>query len=235
MGGSARLRARAATYVLASMVVLAGCDGDPVDGGGATTTPTPPEATAGPVDDAGATGADAAAGTATEVPLPDAGDALTTDEPEPTVVEGLAPSVPVEELATASPAPELVTPAVEVEARALAAPEEPDRDQLAAVVAGAALGTIQNTAAEYATLGWTQRGVPEVVSTEVVGLEEDAEPPTATVRVCLDFTDVDVVDSSGSSVLDPDAQQQVLQIWTLQLVDGRWVLVEQGFSAELSC
>lgn len=167
-------------------------------------------------------------------------DASLTDQaqsqaPSPTPVEDLAPVAAVDEVVVESPKDELAEPFVQVYAEALSTPEAPDQDALVTVAAGPALQELQALVQEFDDNGWSMVGTPEVVSSTVVSVDAEADPPSAVIEVCLDSSGVDVVDSSGTSQLDERAPQRALNIFTMDLVEGRWVLRERTFPVQTAC
>lgn len=159
-----------------------------------------------------------------------------TASPPPTVLKNVAPSVDPGALAGDDAELEaLVEPALQVAADVLEDPTGIDEDVLFTVAQGAALDEMRAMAAEFEVNGWTQSGAPVVVSTELTALDEEASPPEATVSVCLDHGDVEIVDASGDSVVDPDARTRSLNILELEYVQERWVLVARSFPDDPSC
>ncbi|WP_153392865.1 hypothetical protein [Ornithinicoccus halotolerans] len=230
------------------LVLLVGCSGGGSED--AQDTAAPPEA-------ATATATEDLAPTTVPDPAPADADAATTtagtdmapttegsaghDDSTVTVTVTAPPSqpeaatAPPEELAESGPADELVTPAVVAQARALAAPEALDTEELADVTDDTMLDQIRAIASDYAMQGWTQVGVPQVVRSEIVDLNEQGDPPTARAEVCLDHSQVDIVDAEGESMRDPDAQMRVLTIYELEFTDDRWRVVRQTFPDETDC
>lgn len=154
---------------------------------------------------------------------------------DPTVVSGVAPTVDPGDLVDDEPADDLAEPYVDTQSEVLSSPEDPDQDLLFSVAEGLALDSLQSAAAEYRERGWTQIGRPGVASTQVTASDPDAEPPRAVLDVCLDYADVDVVDTAGTSVVDSDAQDRVLNVFVMEYQDGRWVLVDQTFPDDTTC
>lgn len=153
----------------------------------------------------------------------------------PTVVAGVAATVDPRDVAIKEPADELAEPFVDTRSEVLSAPEDPDQDEVFSVAEGLALDTLQSTATEYRERGWTQTGRPVVVSTQVTDSDPNADPPQAVLDVCLDFAGVDVLDTAGTSVVDSEAQNRVLNVFEMEYQDGRWVLVEQTFGDDTTC
>lgn len=154
---------------------------------------------------------------------------------EPTVLSGVAPSTDPDEVTAGKPADSLAEPFVEASSEALAVPSGLDPDTAVTVSSDSALAALMASVAEYQERDWAQVGSPSVVSTQVRSIDRDTEQPTAVLEVCLDYTSVDIVDANGDSVRDPDAAPRVLTLFDMQFVDGRWVLVSQTFSDDITC
>ncbi|WP_256838331.1 hypothetical protein [Ornithinimicrobium faecis] len=181
-------------------------------------------------DNVGTTGDDRTAGD--EVA---ATEAIRVTAEGATPVPDVAPEVPLEELQVDESADDLVAPVVAEQSRALEMPEEVDWDSVVSVADDGLLAAIEVSILEYTELGWTQVGVPELVSSTLLEVDEEAAPPTARVEICVDHDQVDVVDSDGVSMIDSAAEKRVKSILTLNMVDGHWVAIAQDFTDELSC
>ncbi|HIT75457.1 MAG TPA: hypothetical protein IAA98_07725 [Candidatus Avipropionibacterium avicola] len=68
------------------------------------------------------------------------------------------------------------------------------------VATGFVLGEMEAFAQEQRDLGYRQVGRARIVSVEVVRSDLKADPPTMTVKVCVDVSEVDVLDASGRSL-----------------------------------
>jgi hypothetical protein len=232
--------------VVLATLALGGCDDVEDDSAGptpGTMAPAPQndgEATTAAGDDPASTGADEDV-RATERPGDDVAvadvdeDAASSEGDGPTVVDGVAPTMAPRDITGEAEARRLVEPALEAQVEALTTPDGASEDLLATVADGAALGAVRAQALEYVENGWTQVGAPRVVSAEVASVDAEADPPTVQVLVCLDHSDVDVLDAEGVSMVDASADARVLQLWTLEEQDGRWTLVQQGFTDETRC
>lgn len=144
-------------------------------------------------------------------------------------------TTPADVLSTGEPVEGLVAPALSASSKALGDPDGASTESLDVVADDAALAAIESQVHEYQVLGWSQVGTPEIVSTEIVALDDDADPPTARVQVCLDHSTVQVLDSQGVSMVDESAPMRTLQLWTLEQTDGVWVLVDQTFPDDPTC
>ncbi len=162
---------------------------------------------------------------ATEQATDDPTAEATETTPPPSPVPTPAPSAaPVDE---GDEAVDLVAPFVEAGSAARQDPAQPlELDQVAT---GAALQDLLVQVEELAADGLSQTGSPTVVSAEVLSSEPDADPPTATVLACLDYSEVDVVNASGESIKDDSAEQRVATILGLVRQDDAWLVAERTF------
>lgn len=67
---------------------------------------------------------------------------------------------------------------------------------------GFVLGELQALATERQQSGLRQVGEAEITEVTVVSTDLDAQPPGVVVRVCIDTSQIDVVDESGTSLKD---------------------------------
>lgn len=209
------------------------------DGGQARTADEPPTATATGTSDSDASAAGPTS-RPTEGDSTEAEEEALTESPV-TDAEGARPREDVG--ATASPeqvaqdeaAADLVDPVIDVSSEALAVPTEVDWDTVVSVTGGNLLRDVESTVLEYTENGWTQEGAPELVSSSLVEVDEASTPATARVEVCLDYAAVSRLDANGKSLTDPEAEQRVRSIFSLEFVEGRWVAMDQTFEAEISC
>jgi hypothetical protein len=102
-------------------------------------------------------------------------------------------------------------------------------------VTGAMAEEVLATAAEFEAMGWTQSGTPEIVDVRVVRAPTPQEPLDAIVEVCLDSSNVQILDESGRNVRPADTPQRSLNIFVLRLVDGSWLVAERTFPADPDC
>lgn len=172
-----------------------------------------------PSTDAGSPSASASASrSATPSAVPVASPAATT-EPTALVPESDATEIILAPLAGLSQA--LSDPAVPVD--------------LAAVAQGLALGDFQAEIADFEQQGVHQVGTPMIISATVIQSDLVATPPTATVNVCLDRSDVQILDAQGTDVRDPAAPTRILTLWSMALIDGSWKLTDRTFTDQLTC
>ena len=108
--------------------------------------------------------------------------------------------------------------------------EELSRD----AVTGAALEDLRNRVAEYENSGWRVVGEPTVARHRVV--RYSTNPESAVVRVCIDNSDIRVVDAAGRTVPGSrPANPRSLNILTLVKVGGAWAVSEQRLATRPDC
>lgn len=211
-----RMRSRAVAAVVVVLVVLAlGLGGLLALQGGDDTTPdaTPPT-------------------TSTTSTADGSASAEPSVEPQP-VPEPAPDTSPGEETGNDRAAKRLIGPFVAADAAAREDPAQPLT--LEQVATGSALEDLRAQVAELATSGVSQVGTPEVVRARVVSERPRADPPTATVRACLDYTNVDFVNPDGDSIKNPDAAQRVAVILVLEQRSRAWLVAERGYPANPTC
>lgn len=95
---------------------------------------------------------------------------------------------------------------------------------LEGVAVGFVAGEIQALSDEREHLGYKQIGEASVTSVNVRSMDLSAAPPTATLEVCIDTSELDVVDSNGASVADQLYQPDhpVLHLYGAVFTDGLW-------------
>lgn len=106
---------------------------------------------------------------------------------------------------------------------------------LSAVAQGLALGDFQAEIADFEQQGVHQVGTPTIISATVMQSDLVSTPPTATVNVCLDRADVQILDAQGNDVRDPAAPTRILTVWSMAQVDGSWKLTDRTFTDQLTC
>ena len=95
-----------------------------------------------------------------------------------------------------------------------------------AVATGFVEGEVQALAIEREHLGYTQTGEAVVTSVNVRAMDLAASPPTAVLEVCIDTSDLDVLDANGESVADQLYRpgHPVMHLYGAVYVDGLWRL-----------
>ncbi len=117
----------------------------------------------------------------------------------------------------------------------LAEPREwaPDDDVRVPGVVGSALTDLMVTSDEYARNGWKVVGEPKVVAQQVV--RRDEATGSLVVRVCVDNSDVRVVEKDGSTVPNSAGGGRSLNVVTLFSADSEWVVQTQRVAARPDC
>jgi hypothetical protein len=108
---------------------------------------------------------------------------------------------------------------------------------LASVATGAIIDAIQNQQQELKSNGWTQRGTAIVTSASITARDLTKAAPTATVSACIDSSDVITLDSTGKPITGAGSPttNRAINIYGLQQVDGRWMVVSQTFPDNPTC
>ena len=105
------------------------------------------------------------------------------------------------------------------------------------VAAGFVLGELQALAAERKALGYKQVGDAKLTDVTVGAVDLTAKPPAMTLSVCVDTSDVDVVDENGKSLKDrmytPD--HPVQHTYGAQFLNGLWKIVTHEIPEKGTC
>lgn len=170
---------------------------------------TPPEESPGGSDSS----------TSAPSPLPTVAAPTPASSADPGVVEGNAS--------------ELVIPFVSAESASRT--DGSKAVDFSGVATGDALDDLQVNAMTLAENGQVQIGSPQLVSANVTQIDTSASPPAATVAVCLDYSEVDIRTTDGTSLKDPKSPQRVPSILVLNQVDGRWLVAKRTFPESPTC
>lgn len=180
----------------------------------------------------------AVSATGGDAPTAEADGAQATPSPTATVTATPAPA------AAATPIGELKDDeALEVVETALAAPiasvsTPEDLDALLTDIAVDAYA--EELAAQWQELisqGWTITGAPALVSAEVTSIDAKTEPSTAEVTACVDSTEVEILDASGTRIGSADATTpRALHLFSLvQDDEGTWRISAHRFPNDPIC
>jgi len=111
-----------------------------------------------------------------------------------------------------------------------------DAAEFEEVASGAALSELQAQLLELDANDWTLQGTPTLENLTVTASDPGATPPTATVQVCVDSSDVTVIRPDGELAFTVDPQVvRALNIFSMQLIDGDWRVVEHTFPDDADC
>lgn len=113
---------------------------------------------------------------------------------------------------------------------ALAAPETADASQ---ALTGAALEEFENQRQEWEANGWYQENAATVDDVAILSTAPDGSSLTA--QMCVDSSDLRVMDETGAEVRSSEAPQRSAMVFTFVLVEGRWLLSEQAFAEDPEC
>ncbi|MET0932858.1 MAG: hypothetical protein ABWX56_04035 [Mycetocola sp.] len=105
------------------------------------------------------------------------------------------------------------------------------------VATGFVLGELQALAAERKELGYKQVGDAKVTEVTVASVDLAADPPTMVLNVCVDVSDVDVLDENGKSLKDRlyNPGRPVLHTYGAQHIDGLWKLATHDIPDNGEC
>lgn len=175
---------------------------------------------------------------------------LGASKPAPAATSTSAPSSPPRPLAIPTPSPgpigtkddsvEAVDKAVDtliVATNQVLQRGDGSIDGAEVVASGFVLGELQALAAERQALGYKQVGEAKVTDVTVSAVDLNATPPTMNLTVCVDTSDVDVIDENGKSLKDrmytPD--HPVQHIYGAQFLSGVWKLVTHEIPEKGTC
>lgn len=107
-------------------------------------------------------------------------------------------------------------------------------DELEKITTGSALDQYLATATEYAMSGWKVEGTSRVVGNPKLADGEYEGKPAKLLEVCLDSSDVKVVNVAGTQ-MNPAGQPRSLNIFTLIEDHGAWKIASQDFPNNADC
>lgn len=204
-------------------------DDSPSDGSPSSdpTTATPPPTEGEPSNDPSDS-----PGTATpSAPAAPSTPARPDPSSAPQAVVSTAPGELSEEDATALVEIAVVPPLDEV------GTEQALDSALAGVVIDSYAEELHAQWLELTSQGWTLTGAPTVQSLEITALDDTSQPVTAEVLVCIDSSDVRIVDADGNVVGDPEAVMARAQhrFTMIQADDGIWRISSHAFPDAHEC
>lgn len=221
-GASAsRLRPRIA-FVIMLVLLLAGAGFVVNQKFGASTAGD--DSTAEPAD----ADSDPASSNATDAETTADPDPLTVDEPQSGPIEDIdAEQARVEESVGL-----VVTATNEIAERGDGAVEG-----LEAIATGFVLGELQNLSREQAEQGYTQSGEAQIVSTELLESDLDADPPHILLGVCIDVSSITLTDANGDDVSDLlyNPGHPVRHEYGADFIDEVWKISTHEIPSDQNC
>ena len=100
-------------------------------------------------------------------------------------------------------------------------------------LASTALQELQATAEEWNLLGYIQEGKPVISDVQVVKVGEGET--TMQVMVCVDSSNVRVLNENGTEVSDDHAPTRSRSLFELEFIDGKWKVTHQSFPEDPEC
>lgn len=164
---------------------------------------------------------------------------VAADAPE---VEQIEAVLEAQEAFVPSDRPALADPANPESSAELGGANDPAELDPAAVAAaeenaaGAALQEVLASLAEFEHQGWEQRGAPVVVGDPVSAPLPTDDGEAVRVTVCLDSSEVTVVDRDGVVVSGKQKDRRALHNYDLFRQPGQsWQVVQHGFPDDPTC
>lgn len=169
-------------------------------------------------------------------PSPSVTNASTSTTPPATIAPVAGPSVDTATISVTDFLERVPTAINQVPSDDTSAPgpTEPGPD-LSEIATGVMMDELLATASEFKAMGWTQSGTPMIVDVRVVREPTADEPLDAVIEVCLDNSDVQILDASGRDVRPTDTPLRSLNIFVLRLVDGTWLIAQRSFPDDPDC
>ncbi|MFC0682447.1 hypothetical protein ACFFGH_31845 [Lysobacter korlensis] len=105
------------------------------------------------------------------------------------------------------------------------------------IAAGFVRGELEALAAERAEEGLKQVGDAKVASVDIAKADLESDPATMTIEVCIDVSDIDVVDAGGNSLKDSlyNPGHPVLHLYGVEHIDGVWKLTTHEIPEDARC
>ena len=106
-----------------------------------------------------------------------------------------------------------------------------------AVATGWVLGEVQSHAREQMDLGYKQTGKAVVTSVTPTAVDLASSPATITLKVCVDVSDIDVVDAAGNSLKDSlyNPGRPVAHIYGAVFEGDTWKISSHEIPDEQDC
>jgi hypothetical protein len=103
--------------------------------------------------------------------------------------------------------------------------------------AGPALGEIESMAVQYDHEKMKVSGTPKVLGSKIVSAAPSSNPRSVTVAICLDNSPVVLRDVKGRNLSKHRSASEltVLNLYSVQQVKGKWLVVNHSIPADSSC
>ena len=165
-----------------------------------------------------------------------AGQPATTPTPAPTTSSTPPAAAPTTKDAAAKAATSAARNVVDAINTTLSNPTTVPKD-LGTYTSGFVEGEIRALAAERASLGYTQVGSARITSITVRKADLAGSPPTILLDVCIDSSDIDVRDASGTSLKELlyNPGHPVLNVYGAQYLKGTWRITTHDLPEKDTC
>lgn len=108
--------------------------------------------------------------------------------------------------------------------------------QLAGVVSDTYLSELEAERLEFEAEGWTRTGSFQIGTIEILDHQDDGDGSTATVRVCVDSSDVVVTNADGADIAGPSGNTAWnIFVLTKPADSENWILVGRTFPDDPAC
>ncbi len=100
-------------------------------------------------------------------------------------------------------------------------------------IAGSALQSLLAMRSDYASKHYRVVGRPTIVTQQVI--KRQKRPPRLVIAVCLDNSDVKVLDKNGKPVTTSAGPERVMNLMTLTRRNSRWVVTASALPDNPTC
>lgn len=158
--------------------------------------------------------------------------AAGTPAPIPSVVPpSTAPGAPTDAVESASE--DLISSVLAITTTVNAGDIDVVLDSLKSVTSPNFLSGVEAERIELEDQGWTRSGKTTIDAVETLAYDAVGAPSNATIRACVDSTDVVIHDGAGDVV--PGGSPRAWNIYVLEQVEGAWRIVGQTFADDPVC
>ncbi|MDY0907922.1 hypothetical protein [Microbacterium sp. CFBP9034] len=105
------------------------------------------------------------------------------------------------------------------------------------IATGFVLGELQSSARDRFDLGYRQIGEARVTQTTASAVDLEGDPPSMTLTVCVDVSDIDVLDQAGNSLKSSlyDPGRPVKHVYGAVFQDDVWKLATHEIPDDQDC